>query len=507
MRADDPSLNVDTSPASYTFEVVGSALTTIGASVPPDPATTTSRTASFTFTSNQAVSMYECSLDGAEFFACTSGVTYTNLTFEGHTFEVRSTNIFGLVEEPPTVFEWTIALPPDAIPPETTILGGPADLHTESSATFTFAADRAGSTFECALDLEAFQPCSSGKTYTDLAEGEHVLSVQAISPEGWPDPSPATHEFTVDLPPQTNVDSGPPSLTLNPTAFFSFSSNEAGASFECSLDGAAFGSCGRDQEFANLTPGLHELLVRAVDSSGTPDATPAEYSWRIGPPIETTILSAPDEVSDSTTATFRFSSPAADVTYECALDEAVENQFFTPCPNPQTYTDLLFGEHEFLVRAVDAAGNVDQTPAEWSWEVGGIPPPVMIESGSAARDREPQRDLHLLRRGHEPQVRVRAQRRDLLALLVAEDLQRRPGQRSRPAAHVPGAGARGSRGRPGVAGHELPVGRRGQRAAGHEDRPWPARDDRHGSGDRRRFGGLRLLQQRVARDLRVRARR
>ena len=156
VRAEDPSLNVDTSPASHTFEVVGSALTSITASVPPDPATTTSRTATFSFNSSQVGSSFQCSLDGAEFFGCTSPVTYTNLTFEGHTFEVRSTNVFGLVEEPPAAFEWTIALPPDAIPPETTILNGPADLHTESSATFTFAADRAGSTFECALDLEAF---------------------------------------------------------------------------------------------------------------------------------------------------------------------------------------------------------------------------------------------------------------------------------------------------------------------------------------------------------------
>ena len=33
------------------------------------------------------------------------------------------------------------------------------------------------------------------------------------------------------------------------------------------------------------------------------------------------------------------------------------------------------------MRARDAAGNVDATPAEWSWEVGGIPPAVLIESG------------------------------------------------------------------------------------------------------------------------------
>ena len=44
-------------------------------------------------------------------------------------------------------------------------------------------------------------------------------------------------------------------------------------------------------------------------------------------------------------------------------------------------TNLAFGDHELAVRAKDNAGNVDPTPAEYSWEIGGIPPAVLIESG------------------------------------------------------------------------------------------------------------------------------
>ena len=68
----------------------------------------------------------------------------------------------------------------------------------------------------------------------------------------------------------------------------------------------------------------------------------------------------------------------------------------------------MFGEHELLVRAVDAAGNVDLTPAEWSWEIGGTAPPVLIESGPDLTTERPQRALPVLRRRQQPDLPVRA---------------------------------------------------------------------------------------------------
>jgi polygalacturonase len=62
-------------------------------------------------------------------------------------------------------------------------------------------------------------------------------------------------------------------------------------------------------------------------------------------------------------ATFAYSSEDGS-TFECSLDGSA----FEPCSSPQSYADLSEGSHSdgshiFSVRATDAAGNIDATPA------------------------------------------------------------------------------------------------------------------------------------------------
>ena len=51
--------------------------------------------------------------------------------------------------------------------------------------------------------------------------------------------------------------------------------------FECSLDGAVFSPCSSPTSYINLTGGAHSFQVRAVDTSGSKDASPASFSWSI----------------------------------------------------------------------------------------------------------------------------------------------------------------------------------------------------------------------------------
>jgi hypothetical protein len=74
---------------------------------------------------------------------------------------------------------------------------------------------------------------------------------------------------------------------------------------------------------------------------------------------ETTIVKGPKARSHKRTAKFKFVSSEANSTFQCKLDKKP----FNPCRSPKKYKRLKPGKHVFQVRAIDAAGNRDKTPA------------------------------------------------------------------------------------------------------------------------------------------------
>jgi hypothetical protein len=85
----------------------------------------------------------------------------------------------------------------------------------------------------------------------------------------------------LDFRPDTRIDAGPPSLTRDATPSFSFGATKQGSTFECSLDGAAFGACPSEHTLARLRDGAHTLSVRSRDMLGALDLTPAERAFSI----------------------------------------------------------------------------------------------------------------------------------------------------------------------------------------------------------------------------------
>jgi myo-inositol-hexaphosphate 3-phosphohydrolase len=94
---------------------------------------------------------------------------------------------------------------------------------------------------------------------------------------------------------------------------------------------------------------------------------------------DTTITSKPDNPTNSTSASFGFSSTATNPTFACALDSTV----FTTCTSPASFTGLAEGTHTFQVRASDTNGT-DSTPASYTWKVDKTPPETTITSDPPA---------------------------------------------------------------------------------------------------------------------------
>jgi uncharacterized repeat protein (TIGR01451 family) len=341
---------------------------------------TTSTSATFTFTSNVASATFECKLDGAaNWSACASGITYTNLAVGWHTFEARAKDAQGNVDATPVDHAWLIAAPAPA--PDTTLTQTPPVSSSSNSnaatATFAFSSTTSGVTFECNLDWLGWMACTSPKTYTGLAEGSHVFYVRAKTAAGVVDPTPAEFSWAVDLtPPNTTINNTPGSVTNSTSATFTFSSSESGVTFECHLDGAAFAACTSPKTYGGLLDGNHTFYVRAKDAAGNVDASPAWHPWVIDTvPPDTGFAQAPPGYTTSSTETFRFFSTENGVVYECQLDSA---PVFTSCTNPITLTGLANGSHTFRVRSRDPAGNVDPAPAVLTWVVSVASPETSL---------------------------------------------------------------------------------------------------------------------------------
>ena len=176
--------------------------------------------------------------------------------------------------------------------------------------------------------------------------------------------------------PETIITSGPQAETTETTATFYFTCNEEPCSYECRIDGGAWGICTSPATYTGLGTGQHTFEVRASDEAGNTDPTPSSCTWSVisggggggsgggsndTTPPETYITTANTGMS----ATFAFECDEQNCSCECKLDSGV----WESCTSPVKYSGLYPGSHTFEVRAIDGAGNADSTPAMHTWEV------------------------------------------------------------------------------------------------------------------------------------------
>jgi len=219
VRATDQATNVG-APAAYSWEVDNGAAdmtppqTTIETK-PADPSASSS--ASFTYSSNEIGSSFECAFDGGGFSSCpVAGITYSGLANGAHTFQVRALDPSENVDPTPAGYSFSVAVEalvtpgptpapvpalvptvlPVALPPQTTLSGKPGAKTRDRTPSFRFHADVTGASYECAIDKQPFKPCRSPFTTKSLPFGRHTVSVRAVV-GGAADRSPAKFSFRV----------------------------------------------------------------------------------------------------------------------------------------------------------------------------------------------------------------------------------------------------------------------------------------------------------------------
>ena len=250
----------------------------------------------------------------------------------------------------------------DGAPPVVTIGDRPGNPTNSRSATFTFSASEAT---QCKLDAGAFAPCSGSATYTNLSDGPHTFTVQATDAAG--NSAQASYSWTVETQaPSAAVSAGPARLSSSRSATFVFAADEP-SRFDCQLDAGSFLPCSSPASYQGLGDGAHTFTVRPTDTFGNTGGT-TSYAWRIDATApETRLTSARRLRTTTVSATFRFAASEA-AAFQCKLDTGA----FAACTSPKTYTRLRRRAHTFQVRAVDAAGNADGTPAVLRWTIATV---------------------------------------------------------------------------------------------------------------------------------------
>jgi len=218
-----------------------------------------------------------------------------------------------------------------------------------------------------------------GATYTATVEGGDTGCTCAEDAAGNTLAQDKTWSFTVGswadtTPPETTIASGPSGTVKSSTATFEFSSSESSSTFECSLDGASFASCTSPTPYDNLADGEHTFEVRATDAATGTYTTPVSRTWTIdtADPKTTIGSTKPANLTNSTSASFSFSSSESNSTFKCKLDSGD----YEDCSSTKQYTGLTQGSHTFSVKAIDQAGNEDETPEGYTWTIDTTAPTV-----------------------------------------------------------------------------------------------------------------------------------
>lgn len=94
-------------------------------------------------------------------------------------------------------------------------------------------------------------------------------------------------------------------------------------------------------------------------------------------PPDTTITVNPASLTTSTSASFEFTGADTGGTGVEGFEVSLDAGGYASGTSPQNYSSLADGSHTFRVRAVDAAGNADSTPATYTWTVDTTPPQVV----------------------------------------------------------------------------------------------------------------------------------
>ena len=384
-KPDNPSA-LNTAPVDpFTVPDLPDPLPDVPDLLPPDTTITTgptgtvaNGTASFSFTSTEANSTFECRLDGGAWGDCDSPHAYAGLADGVHTFAVRATDAAGNTDLTPATRAGPSPIDrDDTTPPDTSITAGPSGIDDATAASFVVHVDRVRLDVRVPPRRRRLGRVHARRRPTPASPTARTRSTCAPpTPPATPTRRRPSRTWTVDdrrptrRRPTRRSPSGPSGTVDDAPASFAFTSTETGSTFECRLDGGAWGACTSPKAYtASPTARTRSTCARPTRAGNT-DATPAIAHVDDRPPDDTTAPDTTITAGPTGTVTTRRGELRVHVDRD-RLDVRVPHRRrrVGACTSPKAYTALANGSHTFDVRATDAAGNTDASPASRTWTV------------------------------------------------------------------------------------------------------------------------------------------
>ena len=377
-------------------------------------------TPTFVFSSDEPDSTFECRFSGS-FDPCSGpGATHTPATplADGvYTFEVRATDLSNNTDDTPATHGFTVdtEAPSDPTVSSSSHTVGVTSNDPTVDVTFSGATDSLSgvdgfsyvwnnSPSTVPDTTKDAEETATGTTSPELADGSHYFHLRTRDNAGNWTSTVHLGPFVIDAdPPETSIDSGPSGPTNDSTPTFTFSSDEAGSTFECRFAGS-FDPCSGPGDThtpaAPLVDGVYTFEVRATDLSNNTDLTPATQGFT----VDTQAPSDPTVSSSSHTVGVASSDPTVDLSLSGATDalSGVDGFSYVWDTSPSTLPDttkdaeetatgttspaLADGSHYFHLRTRDNAGNWTSTvhlgPFVIDTSPPGPPPPGGTPDGT-----------------------------------------------------------------------------------------------------------------------------
>jgi hypothetical protein len=374
-----------------------------GGSAPPDTSISSGPKGivvpnlSFGFTSTEAGSSFECSLDGAAYSTCISPKAYQGLAEGSRIFRVRATGAGGK-DETPAERGFQVVQTAKATA-KTPLLDNlerqEVPLATGKWSKSSWAAEIGGAW------MGGYRGYGSGGglagaywNQTTFSDGEGTALVAGTVGTGsvpsgqysalllnMPNPSGARSGYEARFSGTGSATNYTVELAKWVSGVRTVLASTTGFSLPVGTTIALTETAGGSLALWTGTTSLSAVLS-ASDSTYTSGYAGLEvnggagtvYNFRAGridiQPPDTTITSGPTGTVPPANVSFGFTASESGSSFECSLDGAA----YSSCSSPKVYPTIASGAHTFRVRATDAVGNQDSTPAERSFQV--LQPPT-----------------------------------------------------------------------------------------------------------------------------------